>query len=39
MDGLKNLKPDNLGRIVELILENCPKACRFMEQDYCQISL
>lgn len=39
MERLKRLNTENMGKIVEIIMDNCPKACKYVEEDFCQIIL
>lgn len=37
MEKLKRLNTENMGKVVEIIMSNCPKACKYIEEDLCQI--
>ena len=37
MEKLKRLNTENMGKVVEIIMENCPRACKYIEEDLCQI--
>lgn len=39
MEKLKRLNAENMGKVVEIIMDNCPKACKYIEEDLCQIVL
>lgn len=37
MEKLKRLNAENMGKVVEIIMDSCPKACKYIEEDLCQI--